>query len=384
MSHEDRQKAACLRLFQIALGSNWEDAGARATPFDVEELDWNRLAAYLAGSGLARPLLGVLNEPILRTLTPETFRQSLAERGIIDVVRERAQRDVIARLDAALTALGGRGVLLKGTALLMRAPLGAVSRATGDVDLFVDADLAVRLRAYLLDHGFEGTQDGRMSARHHLAPVSRGGIDVEIHTRIMEPVWGLPESEMLASVEALPASSNCVSLSTLSAEGLVLHSLVHLSASFYSFGLRTAWDATATLRHAPLFDWERLVRWGNSSALPAAFWAPLTTLADVVGVPRQVLGAAATDHAARRVEQLARARIFTATEGLFDLDAMSKAAFVMLLHDRWRDRLRYLRQVVGFRAARPDTWNETAGRAARSQMLAQFWVNYRRYRQLAR
>ncbi|MGE0448800.1 MAG: nucleotidyltransferase family protein [Vicinamibacterales bacterium] len=385
------RREACLRLFRIAArideGTEGAAAGAASgAALDPNAIDWDWLAAYLTGSGLARLLLGVLNDPALTLRTPEAFRTAIAQSGMVDVMRERTLRETVVRIDSALRALGGRGVLLKGTALLMRAPLGVVSRATSDVDVLVAADLAGPLRTYLLAHGFDGAADADPSTSHHLAPVSRAGVEIEIHTRIMKTYWGLPEERLVASAEPLPPWAGCAALSTLAPEGIVLHSLVHLSASFYSFGLRSAWDVLAVLRGAPDFAWDRLAELVASCAVPRAFWAPLVALAEAVPlrVPPRLLALAPRDRASRRIERLARARLFSATEGLFELDALSKTMFVALLHAGWRGRLGFLREVVVFRASRSATWGDATKRARRADMLRQFYRQYRQFRAVTR
>jgi hypothetical protein len=79
-----------------------------------------------------------------------------------------------------------------------------VSRATSDVDILVDPDLAPQLRAHLLTQGFSGAPAGAHAAVQHLEPISRQGVIVEIHTRIMPRSWGLPEREVLAEAPELP------------------------------------------------------------------------------------------------------------------------------------------------------------------------------------
>lgn len=373
--------AACRLLFRTAAGLAPDSEHEAPLVLTRSDIDWTWLATYLTGCGLARPLLGVLATPAIAAHTPAAFRSTLTQCGMVDVVRERALRAAIARIDAALHARGAKGVLLKGTALLMRTPVGAAPRATGDVDVYVAPPAASRLRDDLLDAGFSGDRDAGRSSSHHLAPVASGGIDVEIHTRLMKAHWGLPEEALLARAAPIDDTR---ALRTLDAEGFVLHSLVHLTASFQSFGLKAAWDINAVLRATPAFDWNRLVEWGASSALPRAFWGPFVALAEGVplGVPADLLARAPRDRGSRRMTALARARAFGATEGLFDLDAMSKTGFVLLLHDSWRGRLAFLGEAVGFRAGRPDTWQAAAGRARRSDMLRQVWRNYRTFRRL--
>ena len=95
-----------------------------------------------------------------------------------------------------------------------------------------------------------------------------------------------------------------------------------------------------------------------------------------------MLAQAPTDRGAERVTMVASYRAFTATDGMRDLDVLSKIRFTLLLHERWRHRLGYLRQVHG-RAARPDRWITTVPRALRADVLGRAWREYRRYRSSA-
>ena len=382
-ANQDVATAVCREFFRAA---TQPDGGLRPEAERVladVRIDWDWLATYLVGSGLARPLLAQLNDPVLTRHAPDHFRVAMTQCGVFDVMRQRRQRAVASRIADALHELGGHGVLLKGMAFLMGAPPGAVSRATTDIDLLVDPSLAARLRLHLLGRGFGGAADAGPSTFHHLEPITCDGIDVEIHTRIMPAFWGLPEHEMLAGARRTPDMDV---LMTLGPEGLVLHSLMHLSASFYSFGLKTAWDVATVLRADPKFNWTRLVAWASRCRLPRAFWSPLQVLAAglALPVPPAVLTQAPTDRGAECVTMVASYRAFTATDGLFDLDVLSRNGFTLLLHESWRHRLGYLRQVVGWLAVRPDMWSATAVRAQRVDILGQAWREYRRYRSASR
>jgi hypothetical protein len=205
------------------------------------------------------------------------------------------------------------------------------------------------------------------------------GVPVEIHTRIMPRFWGLPEAEMLAGARPLPQERF---LDALGPEGLLLHAGAHASAHFLSLGLRTAWDLLLILRTAPDLDWGRLAAWVRASRMPRGFWVPVRVLAEELGipVPAPFLQQAPADARARRLEGIARARLFRATDGLLDLDAISKSALMLLLQDGWAGRARYLAAALAWRAARPGTWRGTVARARHAHVLRQAWANYRRYR----
>jgi hypothetical protein len=380
MSASDAGRIAACRLFLRAAS----DPGRRCKREEVEALvhagiDWDWLAGYLCGSGLARPLLGVLNDPELTGVVPAHVGEAISRRGVFGIVRERLQRDAIARIEEALRGLGGRGVLLKGCAFLMRAPRPGAARGTSDVDIFVEPALAARLRSHLLARGFDGAPEAGPSTFQHLAPIAYRSVAIEIHTRIMAGFWGLPEREMLA--DARPVAGSNV-LATLSPAGLILHSAVHMSASFFSFGLKTAWDLLAVLRTEPDVDWPRLLSWVSTLRAPRSFWAPVCALTEGLDLPMPstFLQYAPSDRGARRSEAVARHRLFTAAEGLLELDVVTKTGLVLLLFDSWSARAGYLGAKLHWRGSRPSTWSAAVLRARRADVLRQAWQQYRRYR----
>jgi molybdenum cofactor biosynthesis enzyme MoaA len=341
-------------------------------------MDWRVVADFLAGSGLARPLMPVLDEPALTRWAPGFFVADLKRRGLRDALREAVQRSALERIEDALVELGGRGVLLKGTALLALAPRDAVARATSDIDVYVEPRLASRLRTTLLQRGFTGDPDAGPSSQHHLEPVLFQGVPIEIHTRLMPASWKLPEGEMLECARPIPGTR---ALWAMPPEAMALHAVVHLSASFFSFGLKTAWDLLA-LCADPGFDWERLGRWAAALGTPRAFWTPLRVLAAELGlpVPAMFLSQAPLDPGARRLEIVASRRLFRAVEGQFDLDALTKTGMTLLVHDRWTGRARYLLEQTFWRGTRPATWGAAAQRATRAGLFRQSWSQYKRYR----
>lgn len=357
---------------------------ARTGTFDNEavrilgsaHLDWRRLAHYLTGSGLAGPLLRAMADAQIARWAPPFFRDTMAARAMTDGRRGLVQRQTIEDVADAIAELGGRGILLKGGGFVMEAAGRRPSRATGDVDILVEPAMAPRLRELLLARGFEGHAGS--SALQHLEPVRRHGIVVEIHTRLMAPFWGLPEHDMIASAQPLAGSAV---LSVLGPEARILHAVVHTAASCLSFGLKTAWDIDDVIRHSNV-DWRRLGAWARATRMARAFWAPMRVLVDALDldVPASFLGAAPRDAGMRRVELVARERLFRATDNLADLDALTKIGIGLLYCERWRDRAAYLGTKVSFRAVRPDTWRATAQRARRADVFHQAWRHYRQYR----
>jgi pyruvate-formate lyase-activating enzyme len=369
---------------RVFLGAAWDPARGLGT--DAEHLlgradvDWRGIGTYLCGSGLARPLLRVVDDPVFARWAPLFFRDELRRRGLADGMRELVQRDVIGRVAGALGELGGRGVLLKGAALLMLTPAGQLPRATSDVDILVDPALAPRLRDRLLEQGFAGAPGAGASTFQHLEPITFQGVAVEIHTRLMPDFWGLPERAMIDDARPLGGSSV---LWTLSPEGILLHAGMHTSASFFSFGLKTAWDVLNVLRSSAGVDWDRLAAWALSTGAPRGFWTPMRLLSAELGlpVPSTFLSRAPVGSGARRIETIARHRLFRATEGIFDLDVLTKAGMMLLLQDSLRGRLRYVTAKLLWRGEHLTTWGAAARRARHADVLRQAWRQYRRYRQ---
>jgi hypothetical protein len=262
----------------------------------------------------------------------------------------------------------------------MLTPAGRLPRATSDVDILVDPDLALRLRDRLLEQGFAGAPGAGASTFQHLEPITFQGVAVEIHTRLMPDFWGLPERAMIDDARPLGGSSV---LWTLSPEGLLLHAGMHTSASFFSFGLKTAWDVLNVLRSSASVDWDRLAAWALSTGSPRGFWTPMRLLSAELGlpVPPTFLSRAPVGPGARRIETIARHRLFRATEGIFDLDVLTKAGMMLLLQDSLRGRLRYLTAKLLWRGEHPATWGAAARRARHADVLRQAWRQYRRYRQ---
>ena len=308
------------------------------------DLDWNRLTAYLAECGLARPLLGRFKGLKPSVWVPKFFVERLETRATQDALLDLMKREALRRIACVLRKVGARGVLLKGTALqvLQDCSSGLQSqRATGDIDLYVEPPLGSTLRLQLLEGGASGEADDPRTAPHHLAPVFFRGVMVEIHERIMPWFWGLPEQEMLAHARPVDGLDPFY---TLNPEGLLLHAGVHASAHLFSHGLKTAWDLLWICSRFPELEWDQLARWVKACRLPRGFWVPVRVLARELSIPLsgEFLRQAPLDRRQLNLENIARHRLFSALEGPFDLNPFSKTGVFLLLHDSWIGRVRYL------------------------------------------
>jgi pyruvate-formate lyase-activating enzyme len=339
------------------------------------DVDWRRQADYVSACGLARPLLGALDDPRAARWTPRFFVDRIRTRALDDGLRELVQREAIRRLEAALEDVGGRGVLLNGAAMVALGEEGGrPGRAIGAIDVLVETSLAPALRTRLLANGFDRSPQAPRGARHHPGALSFLGVRVELRTAIMPAGWGLPEQELLAHARPLDGAT----LATLAPEGLLLHTAMESTAHLHAFGLETAWDLLWILDRFPSIDVDRVVAWANASRIPRAFWTPVRLLARELEVEATELVERGPDDARQRaLDQIARGRLLSDVERPVDLHSISRSGHLLLLHDSWIRRLGCLGTLV---AANARMRGISPGLRAARPRLREAFDNWRRYR----
>lgn len=307
------------------------------------DFDWNRATTYLIQCGLSRALAPMLSRRSLKRWAPSFFVERISKAAIKEGLHDLTQREIIRRLNDALEAIGAKGVLLKGGAILAldQHHSGELTRrAAGDIDIYVSPPRAADLRTRLLRNGFTGDTVAERTGPHHLAPVTFSGVSVEIHTRIMPSFWGLPEAEMLSRARPLP---DLDSLSTLDTEGLILHALVHTSAHVFSHGLRAAWDIVWLLERFGSPDAGVLSKWVRQLEMPRSFWVPAHVVSrNFVSLPVELMDDVPRDERQRRLERIADLRMFSAIENAFEINPISKNGFFLMLHDSSFGRVRHV------------------------------------------
>ncbi|MGE0680973.1 MAG: nucleotidyltransferase family protein [Candidatus Binatia bacterium] len=308
------------------------------------DFDWEHQAEYLSRCGLARPLLNALAHSVMTRWAPAFFLHRLKAKAIREGFRELVQREALRRIAETLREVGGQGVLLKGAARLAlagEADESSFVRAAGDLDVYIDPAIAADVRRRLLAAGWQGETDGMLPATHHLAPVMFQGVALEIHTRIMPAFWGLPETDMLAHARPVPGMEP---FATLDPEGFLLHTGIHVSTHLFALGLKTAWDILWVLERCDEIDWERLARWVKMLRVPRGFWTPVRVLCRELdlAMPQEFLRRSPADAHQRRLDVIARHRLFHIFDGPEALNPVSRIAIFLLLHDSWLGRARYL------------------------------------------
>jgi len=308
------------------------------------DLDWQETATYLAGCGLSRPLMTVLNDENLTRWSPSFFAKNVRAQGQREALRQAMQQATLQRLDEALQVIGTKGVLLKGAAMqTLHAEFGIENppRAIGDIDLWVSPKHAEALRKYLLDHDFKGKRNAEQTGPHHLAPVTFSSQMVEIHTGIMPEFWKLPESAMLREAHSLKKYSN---LQTLNAEGLLIHGVLHSATHLFANGIKTAWDLADLIEYFPGLDAKKVARWIRHSPMQDGFWAVLQTLARElqIDVPKVLLRQVPKNKRQHQLQLIARSRLFGAREGVSELNPLTKNALFLMMNGSPRHQLQYL------------------------------------------
>ncbi len=325
------------------------------------DIDWDHLAGYLGGSGVAPALATAAAQQLLSRWAPPYFAQSLQKRALADALRELSHRETLEKIHEELVAMGLRGILLKGAALYLReraAGLPAL-RIPGDIDLWVENPAAAdTLRRRLIVAGFTGKPDAPRTGPHHLAPVHWRHSAIEIHTGIMPSFWGLPENTMAA--DAMPISG-WSAYHTLSPEDMILHEAVHSTTHLYSFGLKLAVDifrinrlakqaADCTPAEPGGIDWQSISDRVATTRCPDAFWVPTMALdrglPGLLPIPHDFLAKSPADRRSKRMRLVAGKRLFTATDNADAMNPFTRNGIFLLLHNGPVSRLRYLAEIA--------------------------------------
>jgi hypothetical protein len=375
------------RIFWPALrGEAWSADGERI--LSRADFDWKRAAEYFSACGLARVVEARLGDRPITRWAPKFFAELIRARAMADALREFVVRDILDELDGTLAEIGANGVLLKSAAMMARRPRGGAGRAGSDVDIWVPAGHARDLQTRLLAHGWAGVADHPRTAAHHLAPISRRGVLVEVHTRLLPGLFGLPEPAMLGSRRSLEGYRR---LETLDPAGEMLLAAVHSSSHLFSHGLKTAWDI-AECAASDGVDWERLASWVDRMTLPRAFWSVVNAVSREcpLRLPPSFAARAPRDLKQLRLEGIARRRVFSVLDVAEELNPFSKNALFLLMGDSAGARARVLVSLLGrdARDARRTNWQWRSRETAVSTpthlraQVAEAWQQWKDYQKL--
>lgn len=269
----------------------------RATLARLSEAEWEGLALR-ARRQRVRPMfhqrLLALGGP---ALVPAATWADLAGACTAITLFNMCLHAELALLVRAFDAAGIPVVALKGMHVATAVYGGIGNREMHDIDLLVPRDSLERAGAVALAHGYGPARPLSIAIdvaeSHHLASMSKGRAQLEIH-------WNIVEPRRPYSIDPAPLLERSVSLTVpgarlraLAIEDLVLHLCAHTAYSHrFEFGLRSSCDVALLVeRHGDAIDWATIVgraeAWGWSRAVHLS----LVLAVDLLGarVPAEVL-----------------------------------------------------------------------------------------------
>ncbi len=353
---------AC-RLFLRAItepAKNWEHDVERI--WGRADFDWNEQAVHLVRCGLAIPLQNALKERALSRWAPPFFIEKLHRQALTDSLRASLQREALRHIAQACREVGARGVLLKGTAMMALdhehqtenpdIEYSISTRSCCDVDVLIAPEHSLQVRELLLQRGFVQAidDDGDVTLLRELPAMTYHGVLVEIHQRVMDATFALPETEMLSRAQPLQSAS-WQGLFTLDAAAMLLHDMMHLSGHLFAHGLKSAWDILWIDERFSQIDWKTLEKWAQQSGINRGFWIPLRVLSQELSlpIPAEFLQKAPHDQRQSKMENVARRHAFGKIRFAYEDDVWVRHGFFFLMSDSWQRRAFLVKDWIGGR-----------------------------------
>lgn len=244
----------------------------------------------ILGRADAHGMGGVLHDALLASgapLAPKLAR-AIESRTVASELDYLAHLALLDRVDAAFTAAGIRGVLLKGVLLARRLYPRPSARATTDVDLLVDRATLEEAETAIRSIGYEPLvgprEDWFREHHHHLHFWHRHALPLELHFHAYRGFGRTLPSRPLLERSRPVEGASYRSLAVLAPEDELVYLAVHAAAHRFA---RLAWLYDCKLLLATMSEAqvavaaERAREWGY--ARPLALAAVL--LVDVLGVP---------------------------------------------------------------------------------------------------
>lgn len=252
-----------------------EDAG-RVPALSHDE--WREVAALAIRQRVGPLLLSRSDLPF-----PDDVRAQLRARADTAAKRGLLQLAAFRELSEAAAAQGLTVVALKGIHLATSVYPGAGLREMGDLDVLVSAAELDAVAAVVRQLGYTEDLSGGV-AHHHLPPMVRGRVVVEIHWQLFQDDLGHAVAAGQLLARAVPSHMS-PSARTLSPEDLLLHICIHAAGHHVlDTGLRPLCDVQAILlRHGDTLDWNAVVERAHS-------WNVTRSVALVIALAHRHLG----------------------------------------------------------------------------------------------
>lgn len=244
----------------------------RPTRLPSSHPEWLELIEFARLQGVGPVLAHALHSSPDHTQGLGDFRAPLRSLLVRSTQRALLLQRALVELTGAFQAAGlSRPVALKGIHLAATVYASPGLRTMSDLDILVPVHDARRAMDAAREIGFTSTSVGDPDP-HHLPPLTRGPVRLEIHWLLIPPTLpGRPSSA--ADMTSILGRTESFMLQQFQCEGLcpddlLLHLCAH-SAHHHLFEhrLRAVWDVGLVLRHyRDRLNWiaiaERARRWG--------------------------------------------------------------------------------------------------------------------------
>jgi Uncharacterised nucleotidyltransferase len=311
----------------------------------LDEAGWQRFGA-LAAEQRVRPLVRAflitqggdlgIPEPISRALEDQC-RQITAR-----ILFRQAEA---VRIVQALTAANIPVIVLKGACLANLVYRDVALREMHDLDLLVPSEFLQAAVDAMLGRGYESLRRSSVavdaSVRHHVAPLVKGVMTVEIHWNITAPgePYTIDPAELWSRAMPLPIGGTMAR--SLSPEDLLLHLCLHTSYHHqFECGLRPSCDIAALIdRYGAQFDWDAVCRRSLQWRWSKGVYVALALAQRLVGakVPAEVLSRLQGNDSLHAVESANRL-LWAAPR---ETAAFTPSLAPLAAHASWSDRLRH-------------------------------------------
>jgi hypothetical protein len=212
---------------------------------------------------------------------PSEASRKLEERTRAGALRSLRLQAALRQLATAVAPQGIDLIVLKGLHLACAVYPHAHLREMADIDILVDERHLPTVSASASTLGYRPVEAGL--ATHHLAPIVRDGVSLELHYSIDSRAHGSPiVASDVAELETAVFAPNVKFLIT---EDLFVHLCMHAADSHvFESGVRSLCDIQALIAaRGPAIRWERV-------AARAAQWNCERSVAAIIAMCRRDLG----------------------------------------------------------------------------------------------
>lgn len=250
--------------------------------------DWEEAAATARRHGLEPILFHNLKQIRSRLDIPAGIWQELHRRYFVSASRNIFLYRQLLHLLDIFNREGIPVILLKGAHLAELIYKNPALRPMLDIDLLVKHGDLARVHTFLLQEGYDSSEQNQGTAFEHLAPyLKKGAVRLEIHFHITEPPFSMHFDIASLWERARKETFQNVSVLTLSPEDLLLHLCIHTSIHHgFDNGLLPYLDIALALEHyQEKLDWDKLWTRAKNWGMDRSVYLMLALTGRLLGHP---------------------------------------------------------------------------------------------------